>query len=474
MEHFLAKATKDFHVQCEEFQKKTEVHRLKLQEYLDEQVDSLKKSVNEAQDDAFAKFQQKFPEYAECAIFLNNAIDQVHDEIGRPEPKHPWLMNILLMQKFFQKGDDTTMKEIDIVKKNSQFWDGVRRFMLYCQLSYPWSSAQRLLQAGDGNQEIVIQHLVHEIGISEEEIIEANLESVPRERVSRESLCPRYYVLKDKARREVVVVIRGTASVKDATSDLLAKTSPFLNGIAHDGIARGAQALFNNVKEDLKTLSEKQYKLVITGHSLGGGSAHLLQALIISDGIHKFYSNMETYAFAPPPTFFGDWPTDQSSKVYSFVNEDDVVPRISTRNMARYIYLINEVDAAEWDTTTRAKILMGYQEVSEQELPSIEKEPCPEKYVDFSWAPGKCYHLRKDGIYVEKEEKFTKKLELTADCVENHGMPMYMKSFDKTKQRLTPKQDFFTQIANWWGTQKEEADGKPESAYPAARGSQEK
>jgi hypothetical protein len=51
---------------------------------------------------------------------------------------------------------------------------------------------------------------------------------------------------------------------------------------------------------------------------------------------------------------------------------------------------------------------------------------------------------------------------------------MYMKSFDKTKQRLTPKQDLFTQIANWWGTQKEEADGKPESAYPAARGSQEK
>ena len=47
--------------------------------------------------------------------------------------------------------------------------------------------------------------------------------------------------------------------------------------------------------------------------------------------------------------------------------------------MARYIYLINEVDAAEWDTTTRAKILMGYQDVSEQELPSIEKEPCPEK-----------------------------------------------------------------------------------------------
>jgi transcription antitermination factor NusG len=451
--HFSTKATKDSHVKCEEsafqkiqkdIEKRGQEHRRKLQEYVDEQVDSLKQSVKESHDEAFAKiwhdFQQTFPQYAECAEFLNNAIDQVRAELDYREPKHPLLVNILLMQKFFQKGDDKTLQEIDIVDpKKSQFWDGVRRFMVYCRLSYPASSKKRLKAAGDSH-EIVVQHLVDEIGISKEEIMMANLESVPRAQVSEESLCPRYYVIKDRTRREVVVVVRGTADANDAISDLLAKTTPFLDGIAHDGIARGAQALFNNVKEDLKRLAEKQYKLVITGHSLAAGTVHLIQAFMINDGLHKLYSNMETYAFAPPSTFKGHWPTDDhSAKVYSFVNEDDVVPRISTRNMARYIYLLSEIDAAPWDPTTRAKILMGHQEVSKDELPSLEKEPCPEKYVDFSWAPGECYHLRKDGIYVEKEEKFTKKLELTADCLANHGISKYIQAFDETKERLKAK-----------------------------------
>lgn len=107
--------------------------------------------------------------------------------------------------------------------------------------------------------------------------------------------------------------------------------------------------------------------------------------------------------------------------------------------MARYIYLLSEIDAAPWDPATRAKILMGHQDVAKDELPSLEKEPCPEKYVDFSWAPGECYHLRKDGIYVEKEETFTKKLELTADCLANHGISKYIQAFDETKERLTAK-----------------------------------
>ena len=282
MENVFTKATRDFQVQCEELQKKAEVHRMNAEKFIDGQIESLKKQMNDGYDDAVAQFAERFPEYAECAEFLNKSLDQLNEELGRPEQKHPLLINILLMQKFFQKPHDTTMTEIDILEdKHAQFWEDARRYFLYCQISYPWSSARRLLK---NDQDTTVQHLVDEIGISKEEVIAANLESVPREDVSEEQLCPRYYVIKDTTRREVVVVIRGTASTKDATTDMIAKTNPFLTGIAHDGIARGAKALFKNVKDDLRTLTDEHYKLVLAGHSLGGGTAHLLLALIIDDG----------------------------------------------------------------------------------------------------------------------------------------------------------------------------------------------
>ena len=95
--------------------------------------------------------------------------------------------------------------------------------------------------------------------------------------------------------------------------------------------------------------------------------------------------------------------------------------------------------------------------------------------MNISFPPGEVYHLRSDGIYKETAEKFTGKLEITADCIHNHGVPKYMDSFDATKKRLTPKVDFFTQVQNFFSGNDGSKDkkGKKESGYPSARGSTE-
>ena len=91
-------------------------------------------------------------------------------------------------------------------------------------------------------------------------------------------------IFTDESTKSVVLAIRGTASGKDAIVDAVATETEFLDGYAHSGMVRSAQRILAECGQIMKKAFETYpgYRFVITGHSLGGGTAILTTMLVLS------------------------------------------------------------------------------------------------------------------------------------------------------------------------------------------------
>jgi hypothetical protein len=94
------------------------------------------------------------------------------------------------------------------------------------------------------------------------------------------------------------------------------------------------------------------YKLVVTGHSLGAGTSCLLTLHLYVDEVLPKNRKIECYAFAPPPTFFAC--SDDSAccakidraiqNTVAYINDNDVVPFLSVAAVRRMVKLLDAVD----------------------------------------------------------------------------------------------------------------------------------
>ncbi|XP_062859416.1 diacylglycerol lipase-beta [Trichomycterus rosablanca] len=148
-----------------------------------------------------------------------------------------------------------------------------------------------------------------------------------------------FFVALDHKREAVLVAVRGTLSLKDVLTDLSAECEDLpVDGVsgacyAHKGIAQAAGYVYKRLIND-GILSQAfniapEYRLVITGHSLGAGTAALLAALL-----HSNYPTLQCYAFSPPGGLMSKALADYSKQfVISVVLGKDLVPRLSIPNM---------------------------------------------------------------------------------------------------------------------------------------------
>ena len=99
------------------------------------------------------------------------------------------------------------------------------------------------------------------------------------------SRAPVYYVVIDRPKKALVVSVRGTLSIADALIDLdaqLASLAPFgyPHGYTHQGILQNALHLRDHMDKKGVVAAffrlNPDYKMVITGHSLGAGTAAAL------------------------------------------------------------------------------------------------------------------------------------------------------------------------------------------------------
>jgi hypothetical protein len=153
------------------------------------------------------------------------------------------------------------------------------------------------------------------------------------------SFQPSYYVAIDRTRHAIVLSIRGTWSLYDAITDLVCEYKPWKGGLVHSGMLASAQWFYTSIipqifryiyhhKDDLKSF-------IITGHSLGGGTASLL-TMMVADHINELRelaSNPEfelhCYNYAPAAVSSPNLGRQYKEYIHSFICQDDVVGRLS-------------------------------------------------------------------------------------------------------------------------------------------------
>ncbi|KAM3859342.1 diacylglycerol lipase-beta [Diretmus argenteus] len=148
-----------------------------------------------------------------------------------------------------------------------------------------------------------------------------------------------FFVALDHKREAILVAVRGTLSLKDVLTDLSAECENLpvegLTGTcyAHKGMSQAAGYIYKKLVND-GILNQAfsiapEYKLVVTGHSLGGGTASLLAILL-----RNLYPTLQCYSFSPPGGLMSKTLADYSKDfVVSVVLGKDLVPRLSIPNM---------------------------------------------------------------------------------------------------------------------------------------------
>ncbi|KAG6974582.1 hypothetical protein JG688_00003007 [Phytophthora aleatoria] len=191
---------------------------------------------------------------------------------------------------------------------------------------------------------------------------------VPRDRVLRAHpggvVSPRCIILADHEHRELVLVVRGTASLLDFCTDLCLQNEPFLDGQGHRGMVHATTWLVRHLRNDLQKLSEKypDYKLVATGHSLGAAVAAMSAMQLKED-----FPDIHCYAFGTPACMTRELATGSYDLVTSVVNGYDCVPRLHQHSLLK---LQDEISRFDWRTALRH---MVSEEIRKQKL-AVEKQ----------------------------------------------------------------------------------------------------
>jgi len=167
---------------------------------------------------------------------------------------------------------------------------------------------------------------------------------------------PGHMVLLDETEQAIVVVIRGTSNIRDTLTDLVCEPLKLDGSLivgetsaiaVHDGMWRAAQKVKAQLQETIEAELAKRpdFKLLLTGHSLGAGVATLLCLL----WRREYKDRVQCIAFGPPPTL--DVAAAQAAEkegVTSIVLGEDLVPRLSLSSVTDLsLAVIKQAELAE-------------------------------------------------------------------------------------------------------------------------------
>ncbi|XP_019424670.1 PREDICTED: uncharacterized protein LOC109333607 isoform X2 [Lupinus angustifolius] len=160
-----------------------------------------------------------------------------------------------------------------------------------------------------------------------------------------EILKPAFTIIRDTQSKCLLLLIRGTHSIKDTLTAATGAVAPFHHsvlsdggvsnlvlGYAHCGMVAAARWIAKlSTPTLLKAIGEcPDYKVKIVGHSLGGGTAALLTYILREQ---KEFSSSTCVAFAPAACM--TWELAESGKnfITTIINGSDLVPTFSTSSV---------------------------------------------------------------------------------------------------------------------------------------------
>jgi hypothetical protein len=116
------------------------------------------------------------------------------------------------------------------------------------------------------------------------------------------------------------------------------------------------------------------YDLVLTGHSLGGGTASLLNIMLHENKRSILHGRkVRCYAFAAPPTYAPLYnATDAVRHCIHFIHERDVVPFLSVDAVRHLFNCIKVIDDLSLSWTERLKLMWGYSDISQDLIDRVQ------------------------------------------------------------------------------------------------------
>ncbi|KAL7312382.1 hypothetical protein PS15m_008145 [Mucor circinelloides] len=234
------------------------------------------------------------------------------------------------------------------------------------------------------------------------------------------SFQPSYYVALDRPRRAIVLSIRGTWSLYDAITDLVCEYMPWKGGLVHSGMLASAQWFYTNIIPQIFRYihhhGDELDSFIITGHSLGGGTASLLTMMVADhiDELRDLAGNpnfeMHCYNYAPSAVSSPDLGKKYKEYIHSFVCQDDVVGRLSYGTAMKLKELVLDMISAygtlggfrKTMTDPKArKVCFDIIAQRRDKLNNVADSMYPSLYI-----PGKIIQIKRS-----KETRFTSKSE---------------------------------------------------------------
>jgi pimeloyl-ACP methyl ester carboxylesterase len=174
------------------------------------------------------------------------------------------------------------------------------------------------------------RQMIEVMGVKEENFL--------KQAVSAGVLKPSYVLVKDEELKAIVLIIRGTHSVKDAFTSLTGASKPHhvvdSNGVtlgySHFGMLAAARWMKGEVGADLEDALAKNpdCRPLIIGHSLGGGTAAMLTMMLREQG--GLFENATCIAIACPACMTLELAESCTKYVTTVVNGCDVIPTMSS------------------------------------------------------------------------------------------------------------------------------------------------
>ena len=179
-------------------------------------------------------------------------------------------------------------------------------------------------------------------------------------------LVPKYSVVVQNDK--IIVTFKGTSTGNDALIDLLANTESFTldknKYYAHAGFLRAATMANSQIGKIIteKIINKEITEVIVTGHSLGGGVAHMFGILFFNSLLKgktqetPGFKGVKIFGYAPgttvtsknkPPLTDFLNKHNKKCKIVSFINDQDIVPRLSMENgvilLAVCVSIANEI-----------------------------------------------------------------------------------------------------------------------------------
>jgi len=285
-------------------------------------------------------------------------------------PKHPLLLNLALLRVYHSTLNRSSSRNSGsrlVMGDSENILQKGKKYMMHASASYGFAmnallnppSFETIQETIKSDKSSDIQCVCRMTGLDEEDILEMQFQST----VMR----PCYMIC--RCANEIIWTIRGTCSIADVITDLVAGSSPFLDGEAHKGILEGAKVIIEECRDLLRTLLEEDAStsLTICGHSLGAGTATLITMMVLQElasGSQDWgkldASNLRCFAFAPPPVYTGTIPPPWEDHIYVFINSKDVVPTLSAKSIHDVLQAVKCIDKLNLTISQRLQIVWDH------------------------------------------------------------------------------------------------------------------